>query len=121
MASAMRSHACTASGGGGAAGQARALQWATFAAACTPMSFRNSRGGIIVSRRVAALSPFALLLSVFTGCASQQHMNVRVMAPAVVDLGGYKLVALDRLEGDGSSEVTAELADALRAARDRKS
>jgi hypothetical protein len=81
------------------------------------MSSRNSKGGTIVPRRVAALSPFALLLSVFAGCASQQHMSVRVMAPAVVDLGGYSLVALDRLEGDGSSEVTAELADALRAAR----
>jgi hypothetical protein len=57
------------------------------------------------------------LLGLLGACASQQSLAIRVLRPAPVDLGQFALVAVDRLDGQGCEELTNELADALRGAR----
>jgi tetratricopeptide (TPR) repeat protein len=56
-------------------------------------------------------------LALFGACASQQTFTVRVMKPAPLDLGRYRLVAVDRFDGDGSEDLTNELTTALQGAR----
>jgi tetratricopeptide (TPR) repeat protein len=57
------------------------------------------------------------LVALLAACASQQTFTVRVMKPAPVDLGRYRLVAVDRLDGDGADQLTHELSKALQGAQ----
>jgi hypothetical protein len=50
-------------------------------------------------------------------CASTESFSSRVMKPAPVDLGRYRLVAVERLEGEGSTELSDEITTALQCAR----
>ena len=58
-----------------------------------------------------------LLISLLAACASQQTFTVRVMKPAPVDLGRYRLVAIERLDGEGAIALSQELTKALQGAQ----
>lgn len=69
-------------------------------------------------RRRCFASPLGVCLWLLSACTSTANVQVRVLEPAVYDLGRHPLVAMDRCEGEGAEAFATAIVEALRAARD---